>query len=177
MNRRHPRTVDGALSPHAPGSAVRRRTAVRCGTRSSGQSMTSFSNIAEKSVPSPSWSITRRPADVTATDPRSTKNSEPLVAGEETGAANCDQQRRGGGSSLAQGCPPPGGSNSSHPDRSVISPSASGRKRSILRRALSPSLMVVFRPSRIPGREAGAGPALVTPGTPAPDAQASVGPR
>ena len=116
---------------------------------------------------------------VPPTSPRLTlnENAEPLVAGEETGAANCDQQRRGGGSSLARGCPHRADRNSSHPDRGVVSPPASGRKRSILRRALSPSLMVVSRPSRIPGRKAGAGPGLVTPGTPAPDAQASVGPR
>ena len=47
-----------------------------------------------------------------------------------------------------------GRSNSNGPERSVISPPASTRNRSIFSRACSPSLIVVSRPSRTPSRDA-----------------------
>ncbi len=107
------------------------------------------------SVPSPSRRITCCPAEVTATEPRTTntpkrpllgpaKNRVPRTAISAKGLRICTAARALRG----------GRSNSNGPERSVTSPPASTRNRSIFSRPCSPSLIVVSRPSRIPSLDA-----------------------
>jgi len=104
-----------------------------------------------KSVPSPSRRITCCPAEVTATEPRATNTPKGPLLGP---AKNCVPRTAISAKGLRIRTPAGalrcGRSNSNGPERSVISPPASTRNRSIFSLACSPSLIVVLRPSRIP---------------------------